>query len=153
MMAKYSNLVPLLFRLYSPLHCQHSDGSGFGHRSCNCSLTIPWSMLGVSADTMLRIGLTPGSNKQHTICCIFLRRCYFGLGTRVIIKIESHPFYPINFDWLSWGWSKFFFLKYKMADSKKLSFLNTPILKFRDFFQNLYRVEWMGLNFDDYPGF
>ena len=42
----------------------------------------------------------------HTLCCISLRRCYFGLETRVIIKIESPPFYPIKFDWFSWGWRK-----------------------------------------------
>ena len=34
------------------------------------------------------------------------------LETRENIKIESHPFYPINLGWFSWGWSKKkFFLK------------------------------------------
>ena len=28
----------------------------------------------------------------HTLCCISLRRCVFGLKTRVIIKILTHPF-------------------------------------------------------------
>ena len=30
------------------------------------------------------------------------------LATRVIIKIESCPFYSINVEWFSWGWSIFF---------------------------------------------
>ena len=57
------------------------------------------------------------------MCCISLRRCYFGMETRVIIKILTHPCCPRNFDWFSWGWSK----KIKMADSKKLSFSIPPI--------------------------
>ena len=28
--------------------------------------------------------------KMVTLCCILLRSCYFGLKTRVIIKIEFH---------------------------------------------------------------
>ena len=40
-----------------------------------------------------------------TLCCISL--CMW-LETRIIIKSESHPFYPENFDWFSWGWAKFF---------------------------------------------
>ena len=28
----------------------------------------------------------------------------FWLGTMTIIKIESHPFYSINFHWFAWGW-------------------------------------------------
>ena len=43
-----------------------------------------------------------------------------------INKILTHPWYPSSFDWFSWWWSK----KSKMADSKKLSFLKLPILKF-----------------------
>ena len=33
-----------------------------------------------------------------TLCCIRLRRCCFGLETRVIIKISTNPCYPRN--WL-----------------------------------------------------
>ena len=40
-------------------------------------------------------------NVLHT-----LRKCYFGLKTRIIIKISTHPCYPINFEWFSWEWSK-----------------------------------------------
>ena len=52
--------------------------------------------------------------KKCTLCCICLHRCCFGLEVKVIIKISTHPFFPRNFDWFSWGWSKkdfFFFLK------------------------------------------
>ena len=45
-------------------------------------------------------------NFRCTMCCIFMRRCYFGLETRVIIKIEYHSFYPKHFDWFSSRWSK-----------------------------------------------
>ena len=41
-----------------------------------------------------------------TLCYICLRRWYFQMETMLIIKIESHPCYPTNFDWFSWGWSK-----------------------------------------------
>ena len=37
------------------------------------------------------------STTLSTMFCICLSRYYFGLKTRVIIKIESHPFYPIIF--------------------------------------------------------
>ena len=33
------------------------------------------------------------NKKIRTLCCTLLRRCCFGLETRVIIKIESHPWY------------------------------------------------------------
>ena len=32
------------------------------------------------------------------MCCISLRRYYFELESRVIIKYKTHPFYPISFD-------------------------------------------------------
>ena len=35
------------------------------------------------------------------MCCISLRRYYFELESRVIIKTMSHPFYSISFDWFS----------------------------------------------------
>ena len=35
------------------------------------------------------------------MCCISLRRYYFELESRVIIKYKTHPFYPISFDWFS----------------------------------------------------
>ena len=57
-----------------------------------------------------------------TLCCICLSSCYFGLETRVIIKISKNPCYPINFVLFSWEWSKFVFflkMKIKMADSKR----------------------------------
>ena len=41
-----------------------------------------------------------------TLCCISLCRCCFGLETRVITKVSTHPCYPINVDWFSCGWSK-----------------------------------------------
>ena len=37
-----------------------------------------------------------------TLCCISLDRCCFGLETRVIFKISTHPCYPMNVDWLGW---------------------------------------------------
>ena len=44
------------------------------------------------------------------LCCYTLTQRMFGLGcfwleTTIIIKIESHPFYPI-ICWFHWGWSK-----------------------------------------------
>ena len=59
-----------------------------------------------------------------TLCCIFLGRYCFGLETRVIIKILTHPRYPKNFNWLTLGWSPTpLKKKIEMADSKKnLSF-------------------------------
>ena len=30
----------------------------------------------------------------HTLFCVSLRRCCFGLKTRVIVKISTHPCYP-----------------------------------------------------------
>ena len=36
--------------------------------------------------------------KICTLCCISLGRCFFGLKTRVIIKISKTPCYPINVD-------------------------------------------------------
>ena len=33
-----------------------------------------------------------------TLCCMSLRRCCFKLKTRKIIKISTHPCYPINVD-------------------------------------------------------
>ena len=68
-----------------------------------------------------------GISNHITLCCISLRRCCFGLETRIIIKFLTHPCYPINVDWFSLGWSK---NKFKMADSKKLRFLTPPILIF-----------------------
>ena len=38
-----------------------------------------------------------------TLCCISLRRCWFGLETRVTIKISIHPCYTRNFDWFPYG--------------------------------------------------
>ena len=66
-----------------------------------------------------------------TLCCIFLRRCGFGVKTRVIIKFWTRPCYPRKSDWFSWEWSKHFFLqkKIKMADSKNMRFSRSPILK------------------------
>ena len=134
------------------------------------------------------------------------------LETRESIKISTHPFYHINLGWFSWKWSKknFFFFekKFKMADTKKLSFSTSskaeqflpkfhglvlglvglidamgidkaqPIwpwgcpskaqkqpknafsLLFGCFFASfpwkpaqIYMVEWMGQNFDVFPGF
>ena len=57
-----------------------------------------------------------------TLYCISLRRCCFGMETRVIIQILTHPCYPINVDWFSLGWSK----KIKIADSKKTEIFNSP---------------------------
>ena len=46
------------------------------------------------------------------------------LETRENIKILTHPSYHINLDWFWLEWSK-----NKMADSKKLRFSKSPILK------------------------
>ena len=35
---------------------------------------------------------------RATLCCISLHRCCFGLETKVIFKISTHPCYPRNFD-------------------------------------------------------
>ena len=82
-------------------------------------------------------------NNLHTITQynLLLRIERNLLVTRVIIKIESHPCYPINADWFSWGWSK---KKLKMADSKKLRFSSPPILNF--FSRKFYRLvlPWVG---------
>ena len=71
----------------------------------------------------------------YTLCCISLGRCCFGLETRVIIKIWTHPCYPINVDWFSLGWSK----KIKMADSKKTEIFNSPNSQY--FFM---KILWIG---------
>ena len=57
-----------------------------------------------------------------TLCCISLGRCCLGLEIRVIIKISTHPCYPINDDWFSLGWMGWSKKKFKMADSKHCEF-------------------------------
>ena len=54
--------------------------------------------------------------KTHhcALCCISLPRCCFGLETRVIIKILTHPCYPINVDFY-WDEAIKIFLKRKNA--------------------------------------
>ena len=43
----------------------------------------------------------------NALCCIFLGRCFWGLETRVIIKILSYSCCPINVNWFSLGcWFK-----------------------------------------------
>ena len=60
------------------------------------------------------------SMHKFTMFCISLRRCFFGLETRVIIKISTHPCYSINVDWFSLEWSKnIFFLKRKFKMAKR----------------------------------
>ena len=41
------------------------------------------------------IDITEYTSLWYTLCCISLRRFFFWLKTRVIIKIESHPWYLI----------------------------------------------------------
>ena len=41
-------------------------------------------------------------NRNYIVyCCICLHGCCFGLETRVISKISTHPCNPRNFDWFS----------------------------------------------------
>ena len=40
----------------------------------------------------------------HCIVHICLCSCCFGLVTKAIIKISTHPCYPRKFNWFSWGW-------------------------------------------------
>ena len=61
----------------------------------------------------------------HTLCCICLGSCSFGLETRAI---STHPCYPRNFDWFSWEWSKK--KSSKMVDSKISVFLSWPFWRF-----------------------
>ena len=42
----------------------------------------------------------------YTLYNVILRIARNLLETRENIKISTHPFYPINLDWFSWGWSK-----------------------------------------------
>ena len=62
-----------------------------------------------SLDQVFFSNATSNRFVSHTLFCASLRRCCFGLETRVIVKISTHPCYPRNFDWFSWIWSNFFF--------------------------------------------
>ena len=55
----------------------------------------------------------------------------FWLEIRVIIKISTHPCYPLNVDWFSLEWRK---------NSKKLRFSTPPIL-------NIFSRKFQGLAF------
>ena len=60
---------------------------------------------------------------KSTLCCISLGRCCLGLEIRTIIKISTHPCYPINLDWFSLGWRIFFLQKeIKNGRLKKTTF-------------------------------
>ena len=81
-----------------------------------------------------------GSSIHYTLCCISLRRCWFGLETRVIIKILTHPFYPLNLDWFSWVWSK----KNQNGRLKKIQFRQFSIF-FCESFRDWFLGEWVKL--------
>jgi hypothetical protein len=57
---------------------------------------------------------------QITLCCISLSRCYFGLETKVIIKILTHPGYTRDYVWFSWGWSKKKYIFFQYGQLKKV---------------------------------
>ena len=83
----------------------------------------------------------------HTLYNEILRKARNLLQIRENIIIESHPFYHLICYWFSWGWSKkSFFLKknIKMANSKKMSFSKSPILK--NFVKLLWIGPWVGLD-------
>ena len=80
-----------------------------------------------------------------TLYNVILRIAKNLLETRVIIKISTHPCYPRNFHWFSWGWSrkrkKIEKKRFKMADS---IFSIPPILNiFSRKFQGLV-LGWVG---------
>ena len=117
---------------------------------------------------------------NHTLYNAILRIVRNFLKTRENITISTHPFYHINLGWFSWEWSKifFFFRKKKIQNGrlKKSSFFK--IANSQNFFAKIsqigtwvsriewceghwfpwksaqiYMVEWMGRNFDVFPGF
>ena len=80
--------------------------------------------------------------RLDTVCCISLGRCYFGLETRVIIKIPKNPCYPINGNWFSLGWSKkkIFWKKNQNGWLKKTTeIFNSPNSQY--FFA---KISWIG---------
>ena len=69
---------------------------------------VTWNSCGYVCcfSTYLAFDLVLGMKKKYILYCICLRSCCFGLETRVIIKISTHPCYSRHFDWFSWERSK-----------------------------------------------
>ena len=76
-------------------------------------------------------------NQTHTLCCKCLRRRYFELETRVIIKIEANSWCPTNL-WLNFEFFNLFV-------TSKNEFFNSPILEFK-VLQNVFKIKKQGLN-------
>ena len=55
-------------------------------------------------------------SKVITVVCKIVHKACFGLKTRVIIKISTHPWYPMNVDWLS-----------KVAPNKGVEIINLDL--------------------------
>ena len=74
-------------------------------------------------------------NLDNTLYNVILRIARNLLETRENIKIKSHPFYHIIWDWFSWGWSK----KNQNGGLKKTEIFNSPNSQY--FFS---KISWIG---------
>ena len=87
-----------------------------------------------------------------TLYCICLRRWYFWLETRVIIKIEFHLCQPIIWPWFSFslGWNRFFFWIFELNGKKTnpySPFWKNPIslihqFSIKQFKKNIFSSPW-----------